>query len=342
MAAPETKKNTAPLVSVIMPAYNAGKTLEASAESVLAQTLAELELIIIDDGSTDDTAAVCAALAERDARVRTVTVKNSGPAAARNLGLDMASGKYVTLVDSDDLILPGMLETMLKGAEEHCADVCVCGASIEYPNGGGTERQIVFGESGLYSGERLKRLFDLPQMTIFFSGWGKLYKRSIIEENGIRMDTAYRITEDTDFAMRCLENCASVYLADERFYRYMQVNPSSLTQVRNAEGLKSGAVNIASRLKSLMLKWGVPEAEAKQRSDDYLFSQLNAAAFIKLRSGSERADKKAFYKEVMAVEGFKNYLKHGRFSRRMLAAGFAPAMAYTGLHGAYLKIKGNV
>ena len=202
-----------------------------------------------------------------------------------------------------------------------------------------TGRQLRFGESGLYSGETLKRLFDLEGMTIFFSGWGKLYKRNIIEENGIRMDTAYRITEDTDFAMRYLENCASVYLVDECFYRYMQVNEGSLTSVKKAESLRDGAANIAARQESLMLKWGMDEAEAARRSREYLYCQLNAAAFIKLRSKAKRAEKKAFYKEVMAVDGLKSHLRHGKLSNRALAAGFGPALAYTKLHAAYLNTK---
>lgn len=342
MAAEEEKNYIeTPQVSVIMPAYNAEATLKASAESVLGQSMRELELIIVDDGSKDATPSVGKALAESDPRVRFVSQPNSGPAAARNRGFDMARGKYVTLADSDDLLDPDMLKVMLEAAESTGADTAVCGASIEYPNGGGADREARFGAEGLFSGEKLKGLFDLEGMTIFFSGWGKLYKRSIVEENGLRMDNSYRITEDSDFAMRYLENCRSVYLVDRCFYRYMQVNGASLTSVKDPEALKTAAFNIASRLRSLMLKWGMDEAEARKRADEYLFGQLNSAAFIKLRSGAPRAEKKAFYNDVISADGIKSYLRKGKFSSRMLALGFSPAMAYTRLHSAYLKARGK-
>lgn len=339
MSAGRDTKTARPMVSVIMPAYNAAATLEASAKSVLSQSFRDLELIIVDDGSIDGTASICRRLSARDERVRSISTANFGPASARNTGLDMAKGKYLTLADSDDLLLPEMLEEMVRAAEETKADAVVCGASIEYPNGGGTERQLRFGESGLYKGEDLARLFDLEPMTIFFSGWGKLYRRDIIEENGIRMDIAYRITEDTDFAMRYLTNCASVCLIDKCFYRYMQVNAASLTSVKKAEALRDAAFNVAKRQKELMLKWGLPEEEAESRSNTYLFSQLNAAAFIKLRSDAKHAEKKAFFKELMTVDGFKSYLRHSKLSSRVLAAGYSPAWAYTRLHDAYVNSK---
>lgn len=331
--------NAAPFVSVIMPAYNAAATLEASANSVLSQKLSELELIIVDDGSIDGTQSVCRRLEKKDERVRVISTANSGPAAARNTGLNAAAGEFVTFVDSDDLILPEMLSVMLEAARETGAGAVVCGASIEYPKGGGTDSEIRFGAQGLFEGEELKKLFDLPQMTIFFSGWGKLYRRDVIEEHGIRMDIAYRITEDTDFAMRYMENCSSVYLVDECFYRYLQVNSASLTSVRNAEALKEAAYNIAERQNALMLKWGMEPEEAERRSREYLYSQLNAAAFIKLRSGARHKDKKAFYKSVISADGLKGCLRRGKFSSRVLAAGFAPALLYTKLHGVYMKLK---
>lgn len=330
-----------PIVSVIMPAYNAESTLRASAVSVLASACRDIELIIVNDGSTDGTAKVCAELAAEDERVWTITVKNSGPAAARNLGLNTARGQFVTFVDSDDLITPDMFTAMLRGLAVHGADVSVCGASIEYPGGERANSLVKLGRSGLIEGEKLLELFDLPRMTLFFSGWGKLFRRDIIEDNALRLDTKYRITEDTDFVLRCLENCRSVYLVDECCYRYMQVNPGSLTSVRNAEALRDAAFNISGRIKSLMLKWGADEQRAESEAQAYLYEQLNSAVFIKLRSGAKRAEKRAFYNEVMSTPGFKSRPDDGKFSSRVLKAGFAPAMLYVKAHSAYLKLKGK-
>ena len=100
------------MISVIMPAYNAARFIESSAESVLAQTWRELELIIVNDGSTDDTAAAADAIARRDERVRVFNIENSGPANARNFGIAHISEdtEYITFIDSDDLMEKDALE----------------------------------------------------------------------------------------------------------------------------------------------------------------------------------------------------------------------------------------
>ncbi len=334
-------KSDRPIVSVIMPAYNAEATLRRSAESVLASTCRDIELLIIDDGSKDGTAKVCRALAEEDPRVWTVTVKNSGPAAARNLGLDAARGEFVTFVDSDDLIDPNMFTAMLQGVAVHNADVSVCGATIEYPDGSRENSRVSFGVSGMYEGERLRELFDLPGMTLFYAGWCKLFRRELIEEHGLRMDTAYRITEDTDFTMRYMQKARSVYLIDECFYHYMQVNTGSLTMVKDPEQLKKAAFNVTHRLGELMRAWGADEGRIERDCGEHLYSQLNAASFIKLRGASPTADKRRFVIETLKTPGFRAWLRRGRFSSRVLSLGFVPALAYVKAHGVYLKLRGR-
>src|SRR5688572_3090637 len=111
------------LVSVIMPAYNSGRFLAESVRSVQAQTFGGWELIIVDDGSTDDTAAVARGFAESDARVRYVARANGGQAAARNTGLGEARGPLVAFLDSDDLWLPGKLEAQLGVLERTGVDL---------------------------------------------------------------------------------------------------------------------------------------------------------------------------------------------------------------------------
>lgn len=114
---------TVACVSVIMPVYNAAAHLEAAVQSVLCQTLGNLELILVDDGSTDGSAALCDAAAESDPRVRAVHQANAGICAARNRGLELAAGEYVTFCDDDDAFLPDFLETALKAAGENAADL---------------------------------------------------------------------------------------------------------------------------------------------------------------------------------------------------------------------------
>lgn len=110
-------------ISVIIPIYNAATTLRAAAESVLSQDVEGLELLLVDDGSTDGTAEVCHALAVQDARVQVITQKNAGICAARNRGLQAASGAYIAFCDDDDEFLPGALAGLLQTALAEHADV---------------------------------------------------------------------------------------------------------------------------------------------------------------------------------------------------------------------------
>lgn len=124
-------KTEAPLVSVVMPAFNAQVYIEEAIASVLSQSLSDLELLVIDDGSEDKTREIVAAVAEKDHRVRLlVNEQNMGVANARNRGMELCRGRYVALLDSDDYWLEGMLQKMVDRAEETGADIIYCSYAI--------------------------------------------------------------------------------------------------------------------------------------------------------------------------------------------------------------------
>lgn len=114
-------------ISVIIPMYNAERYIEQCLCSVTGQTYGNLEIIVVDDGSADDSAAICGRLAETDGRIRVLRQKNSGVSAARNHGIDAAAGEYIFFLDSDDAIHPFLLEKMLRQAEENHAQLAFCG-----------------------------------------------------------------------------------------------------------------------------------------------------------------------------------------------------------------------
>ena len=127
----EMEAKRTPLVSVIMPAYNAERYIEEAIDSVIAQTVSDWELLILDDGSTDKTREVAREYARKDARVQLLeNEKNMGVARTRNRGLDLCRGDYVAFLDSDDYWKPVMLEKMIKRAEETGADIIYCSYAI--------------------------------------------------------------------------------------------------------------------------------------------------------------------------------------------------------------------
>ncbi len=123
------------MISVIVPVYNVEPYLAGCLDSILSQTYRDLEILLIDDGSTDRGGTICDEYAAKDPRIRVFHTENRGLSAARNRGLDEAKGEYVGFVDSDDRIDPDMFEYLLEAAERTGADVTECGVFVEYPTG---------------------------------------------------------------------------------------------------------------------------------------------------------------------------------------------------------------
>ena len=122
------------MISVIVPVYNVELYLEKCLDSILAQTYSDLEVLVIDDGSTDRCGEVCDRFAEQDHRIKEFHTENHGLSAARNLGLDQMQGKYVGFVDNDDWIEPDMYEMLFNIAEQTNADIVTCRFYKEYRN----------------------------------------------------------------------------------------------------------------------------------------------------------------------------------------------------------------
>ena len=207
-----------PLVSVIMPAYNTGRYVAESVRSVQEQTHTAWELVVVDDGSTDDTREVVQALASADARVRYVQRENGGQAAARNTGLGEARGRLVAFLDADDLWLPGKLEAQIAVMEQ-------TGVDLVYTDG------YFFSEDGVVSEE--ERFNILPGeargvemfRTLFTSNrigtLSVLVKREALDAVGLFDEgRAYQNSEDYDLWLRLAKGGASFYGMTEKLMRY--------------------------------------------------------------------------------------------------------------------------
>ena len=118
-----------PLVSVIMPVYNAEKYLKVALSSLLTQTYKNIEIICVNDGSTDHSLDILERMSSADKRIKVISQKNGGPAKARNAGLDAAKGKYISFVDSDDFVDRTMYSVLVEKAEKEKADILVCRGS---------------------------------------------------------------------------------------------------------------------------------------------------------------------------------------------------------------------
>mgnify|MGYP004650351795 CR=1 FL=1 len=194
-------------VSVVMPIYNAADYLRPALDSVISQTLRDVEIICVDDGSTDHSLAILKEYQKRDPRVRIVTETNAGPAKARNNGLRRARGEYLSFLDADDFFEPTMLETLYRTAKEKDLDIAVCEYDLFENRTARFKRSIPSEHADLLAGGRVTSKSDCPD--IIFQAtegyvWNKLFRRDFVTEKELSFLESAQIFEDVYFTVTSL------------------------------------------------------------------------------------------------------------------------------------------
>ena len=203
------------LISVIVPVYNVAPYLEGCLDSILAQTHKNLQIILVDDGSTDGSSGICDRYAARDPRIRVIHRENLGVSAARNAGLAAATGAWIGWVDSDDWIEPEMFARLLENAIRENAHMAICGRYQEYP-----DRRTPFGpkaETVLTGAEGLLQLLEETQVDNAL--YDKLYRRKLFD--GIRFPEG-RTFEDLAVLYRIFEAAERIACLPQPLYHYRQ------------------------------------------------------------------------------------------------------------------------
>lgn len=202
------------MVSVIIPVYNGGTFLEACLQSVLAQTYRNFEILVIDDGSEDDSFALCQAFSARDGRIRSVRQENAGVSAARNRGIGLAKGEWITFVDADDLLPETALEALLSEGQ---ADTCLIIGSYEEFRGR-KSRSVIWEKEEFTLSEARAQMPRFDER--IRCPWGKLYRRSILTEHEIRFHTALPYGEDYVFNLEYSACAGRIKVLSGVVYRY--------------------------------------------------------------------------------------------------------------------------
>ena len=209
-------------VSIIMPVYNKEKYIKKAIQSVLAQTMQDWELLIIDDGSTDNSFEICNSF--KDERIKAVHVENGGVSSARNIGLDMANGEYVTFIDSDDYISKDYLQVLYNPREE-----MVIGGLTKVNLDGVMIGEIVPKLKGRKKIQEVAESFYEEQISCGTYGFvaGKMIKRDIVEQKHIRFDEKIHLAEDYDFFLRIYECVSNILFLNNTGYYYVQETENS-------------------------------------------------------------------------------------------------------------------
>lgn len=198
-------------VSIVVPVYNTAEYLPACLDSILAQSFTDFELILVDDGSTDDSLRICEAYAFRDARIRVFHQQNAGVSAARNLGVEQAQGDWLCYVDSDDVVLPAYLQDMLEAAD---AEDCLVMGNISDSRMKGLITSDV-----VLEGEAMVR-YMLSHNILNLSGpVAKLYNRATLVKYGIRFPQDIHYGEDMLYFLQYLNHIGRVAFRQSELYQ---------------------------------------------------------------------------------------------------------------------------
>ena len=197
------------LVSIIVPVYNIEKYLLECVESLMSQTYHNIEIILIDDGSTDESANLCDKIALRDERVVVIHKKNGGVSSARNCGIEVAKGNYITFVDGDDWVKENYIEILYEGIKKYNADISATGFIYQYDDGRIKESTITAETVCITAENALDQSCDSDTPWVGFA-WGKLVRRSLITENNIEFDTSLKLCEDSLFWYTTIDKASTV------------------------------------------------------------------------------------------------------------------------------------
>lgn len=242
------KTDTAPKVSIIVPVYNIEAYLTECVESLLHQTETEIEIILVDDGSSDGSAALCDAYAEKDGRVRTLHIENAGVSGARNRGMEEARAEWLMFVDSDDWLEENAVELLLE-KEDTGADLIAGG----FYRNEGTCQKLLFPpdiEEFLFTEREYKKFLLGACLTSYTDSAAlfpsalrcgpqmqypvlKLFRRSIICTHGLRFPMGVKVGEDQLFNLQYMMHAKDVFLLNKPLYHY-RLRPASATRCAHA------------------------------------------------------------------------------------------------------------
>ena len=205
-------------ISVIIPIYNVERYLRRCLDSVLRQKNVSMEIILVDDGSTDSSGKICDEYATKHSEVKCIHTPNAGPSSAKNKGYDIATGNYVAFIDSDDEIKPDMFRLMLQSGYQHNADIVCCNYIQIDEEGNISHTKHTSQEFVLSQDEALKAI--LIKDKIYSQCWTKIYKRVTIQGNGVRNTEGLKTEEDFIYNIQAFACSKTVCIIDKPLYIY--------------------------------------------------------------------------------------------------------------------------
>lgn len=222
---------TPPKLSVIVPVYNASKYLSKCIDSILHQDFHDFELILVNDGSTDDSGKICDEFSQNDRRIHFFHQPNGGASSARNTGIENASGKYLCFIDADDFVTPQYLNGLLEDIElEKDIDLVIQGTRKLFPDG--KIKKFIPKDKIIHLPVDDKLYYSVYQ---YLAPYSKLFRHDIVEEYHLRFNTNLVVAEDYDFLLRYLFHSHKLHVSDKANYYYYSNDGSLSSRIYSFE-----------------------------------------------------------------------------------------------------------
>ncbi len=219
-----------PLISVIVPVYNVEKYLDRCISSIVEQTYKNLEIILVDDGSPDNSGKICDQWAERDPRIKVIHKENGGPSETRNLGVSKSNGEYISFIDSDDFVSKNYFFTLYKILFESGADISCCDYRITTNSAKEIFDKQISHISTITGKQACFDMFELDKEVFYCVLWGKLYKTKIINLYTLPVG---RVHEDEATTFKYLYSASKICVTSQVLYAYYQ-NETSIMHTRSS------------------------------------------------------------------------------------------------------------
>ncbi|MFR8226522.1 MAG: glycosyltransferase family 2 protein [Lachnospirales bacterium] len=294
------------LVSIVVPVYNAERYILACAHALQRQDYQNLEIILVDDGSTDASPVICDRLAGEDSRIQVIHKKNGGVSSARNAGIEVASGSYLMFADSDDLPEKAWVSRMVALFERWNVELVIC--SFRTANSFQEAQMPINNESvtELVHALDRKRFLDALGYMIacratMFAPWNKLFSLDIIKKNNIRFEQGVNYGEDFLFNLQYLQYCNGIIETEEKLYNYIMQNTESL-EAKYKPDLFENQTKLYMTAKNFMINNQIYEGKNIRYLDLYYASHILQC----IENQNNPQNKKSILEREQDVAGYFN------------------------------------
>lgn len=316
-----------PSISIIIPVYNVKRWLRRAVCSLQNQTFSSYEILLVDDGSTDGSGALCDSLADDDMRIRVIHQKNKGAASARNAAIDIARGKYLYFMDGDDWCDKNMLSEMYDVASANDLDLLITGFTIDtyYDNEGHYYRELrnapnkIYGSREEFRNEAYK-LFDAQ---LLYAPWNKLYRREYLNDHDLRFPSTF--WDDLPFNLDVMRNVERVGCLDGHYYHFLRARAESENTKYRADMYDKREEEHAW-MKELFKGWGIDTPEVREfLARRYAERLVGCIENVTNRNCTlSFADKKAAIHKMISTPQAREALKLARPRTKMMGVVLCP------------------